>query len=314
MPGKIMVTPRSASAGGHPALQKLTDAGYELIFPSPGKVPTLDQQLSHIQGCVGYLAGVETIGPELLDQATDLRVISRNGTGADAIDIAYAESKSIQVLRAPAANAQGVAELALAFMFAAARHLPFAIASIAAGEWGRQQGIELNGKTLGLVGCGQIGQRVARVAISIGMDVIAFDAYPAEGFKPGENFRFTSFEDVISQSDFVSLHCPPAEQPVINASSIQQMKRGAILINTARASLVDEEQVILALDNGKIACYAADVFDPEPPGITPLTRHPHFMGTAHIGGFTAESVDRAMHAAADNLLQALESSHGDKFG
>lgn len=311
MPQRILVTPRSASAGGHPALEKLEAAGYELVFPAPGKVPSTEQQIAAISDCVGYLAGVEPIGKEVLDHAAKLKAISRNGTGADAIDITYAESLGIEVLRAPAANAQGVAELALALMFASARHIPFAVNSIAAGEWGRKQGVELNGKVLGLIGCGQIGQRVARVALSIGMDVLAYDAYPAENFSPGENFRFAEFDDVIASADFVSLHCPPAEHPIINTTTLAQMKHGAYLVNTARASLVDESAVLASLDSGQLSVYAADVFDPEPPGITPLTSHPSFMGTAHIGGFTQESVDRAMHAAVDNLLKALESSRDD---
>lgn len=306
-----MVTPRSASAGGHPALEKLEAAGYELAFPAPGKVPSTEQQIAAISDCVGYLAGVEPIGREVLDHAKELKAISRNGTGADAIDIPYAESLGIEVLRAPAANAQGVAELALALMFASARHLPFAVNSIAAGEWGRKQGVELNGKVLGLIGCGQIGQRVARVALSIGMDVLAYDAYPAENFAPGENFRFVELDDVLASAEFLSLHCPPAEQAIINSETLAHMREGTYLINTARASLVDEAAVLASLDSGQLSVYAADVFDPEPPGVTPLTSHPNFMGTAHIGGYTQESIDRAMHAAVDNLLKALQFSRDD---
>jgi D-3-phosphoglycerate dehydrogenase len=313
MANKIIVTPRSVSAGGHPALQKLVEAGYELVFPSPGRVPTLEEQIEALDGCVGYLAGVEAIGREVLEIAHDLRAISRNGTGADSIDITFANSRNIQVLRAPAANAQGVAELTLALMFASARHLPFAVNSIARGDWERRQGVELNGRTLGLVGCGQIGQRVARVALSIGMKVSAFDAFPDTSFSPGDLFEFKPFDEVVESADFLSLHCPPTTEPLINKNTIQKMKDGAFLVNTARSSLVAEDQIITALDSGKLLCYAADVYDFEPPGMTALTQHPKFIGTAHIGGFTAESVDRAMHSAVDNLLKALYSSHGEKY-
>lgn len=301
-----MVTPRSAV--GHPALERLTSAGYEVVFPAPGAVPTAEQQRSAISDCVGYLAGIEPVGREVLAVAPLLRAISRNGTGADAIDIAAASERGIQVLRAPAANAQGVAELAVALMLAAARNLPFAAASIAAGEWGRRQGIELSGRTLGLIGAGQIGRRVALVALAMGMRVRAFDAYPDASFTPDGDFAFAELAEVLDAGDVLSLHAPPAERPLIDTAALGRMPHGAILINTARASLVDGEAVLEALQSGALRAYAADVFDPEPPGRTPLTSHPAFIGTAHIGGFTQESVDRAMSAAVDQLIDALDST------
>lgn len=301
-----MVTPRSAV--GHPALERLTSAGYEVVFPAPGAVPTAEQQCAAVASCVGYLAGIEPVGRDVLARAPLLRVISRNGTGADAIDLAAAAERGIEVLRAPAANAQGVAELAVALMLAAARNLPFAAASIAAGEWGRRQGIELSGRTLGLIGAGQIGRRVALVALAIGMRVRAYDAYPDASFAPDGDFAFAELADVLEVADVLSLHAPPAERPLIDRAALARMPHGAILINTARASLVDTDAALEALESGALRAYAADVFDPEPPGRTPLTSHPAFIGTAHIGGFTQESVDRAMSAAVDQLIDALDST------
>ncbi|WP_448808507.1 NAD(P)-dependent oxidoreductase [Agromyces bauzanensis] len=303
--GRIMVTPRSAV--GHPAVERLADAGYDIVFPAPGAVPTPQQQRAALADCVGYLAGIEPITRETLAAAPKLRVISRNGTGADAIDLDAAAELGIAVLRAPAANAQGVAELAVGLMLAAARSLPFAASSIAAGEWGRRQGIELAGRTLGLVGAGQIGRRVARVAIALGMRVRAYDAYPDASFRPDGDFAFAGLGDVLDQAQVLSLHAPPAARPLIDRDALERMPRGAILVNTARASLVDDDAVLAALQSGALRAYAADVFDPEPPGRTPLTQHPAFIGTAHIGGFTEESVDRAMAAAVDHLIHGLDS-------
>ncbi|MFC5789082.1 oxidoreductase [Agromyces tardus] len=303
--GRIMVTPRSAV--GHPAVERLADAGYDVVFPAPGAVPTPQQQRAALADCVGYLAGIEPITRETLAAAPKLRVISRNGTGADAIDLDAAAELGIEVLRAPAANAQGVAELAVGLMLAAARSLPFAASSIAAGEWGRRQGIELAGRTLGLVGAGQIGRRVARVALALGMRVRAYDAYPDASFRPDGDFAFTGLDDVLDQAQVLSLHAPPAARPLIDRTALERMPRGAVLVNTARASLVDDDAVLAALQSGALRAYAADVFDPEPPGRTPLTQHPAFIGTAHIGGFTEESVDRAMAAAVDHLIHGLDS-------
>lgn len=304
--GTIMVTPRSAV--GHPALGRLAAAGYDVVFPAPGTVPSREQQHAAIAHSVGYLAGIEPIDRETLAAAPLLRAISRNGTGADGIDLAAADELGIRVLRAPAANAQGVAELAVALMLAAARSLPYATASIAAGEWGRRRGIELAGRTLGLVGAGQIGRRVALIALAVGMRVRAFDAYPDAGFAPIGDFAFAGLDDVLSAADVLSLHTPPAARPLIDVAALARMPRGAILVNTARASLVDEGAVLAALESGRLRAYAADVFDPEPPGRTALIAHPHFLGTAHIGGFTQESVDRAMDAAVDQLIDALDSN------
>lgn len=305
MAARIMVTPRSAV--GHPALDRLRAAGYDLVFPAPGAVPTPEQQRTSIAGCVGYLAGIEPITRETLAVASELRVISRNGTGADAIDLDAAAELGIEVLRAPAANAQGVAELTIGLMLAAARSLPAVAASIAAGEWGRRQGVELAGRTLGLVGAGQIGRRVARVALALGMRVRAFDAFPDSSYRPEGDFAFSDLPEVLSEAQVLSLHAPPAERPLIDGEALNRMPRGAILVNTARASLVDDAAVLAALDSGVLRAYAADVFDPEPPGLTPLTRHPAFIGTAHIGGYTEESVDRAMAAAVDHLINGLDS-------
>jgi D-3-phosphoglycerate dehydrogenase len=304
-PGRIVVTPRSAH--GHPAVERMRVAGYEVVFPSPGAVPAESQLRAALAGAVGYLAGVEPVPRSLLEAAPQLRVISRNGTGADSIDLEAAEDLGVRVLRAPAANAQGVAELTVALMLAAARSLPFATAAIRSGEWGRREGIELSGRRIGLIGAGQVGQRVARVALAIGMSVRAFDAYPDHSFEPGGDFAFAPLDEVLAGAQVLSLHAPPAGAPLVDEAALARLPDGAILVNTARASLVDDAAVLGALDSGRLRAYATDVFEHEPPGVTALTAHPAVLGTAHIGGYTRESVDRAMSAAVSNLLDGLDS-------
>ncbi|MCS5723663.1 phosphoglycerate dehydrogenase [Herbiconiux sp. CPCC 203407] len=305
MPSRIVVTPRSAH--GHPAIERLRSAGFEVVFPSPGAVPTPEELIASLADSAGYLAGVEPVPRSVLIAAPRLRVISRNGTGADSIDLAAAEELGVRVLRAPAANAQGVAELTVALMLAAARSIPFASAAIARGEWGRREGIELAGRRLGIIGAGQVGRRVARVALALGMSVRAFDAFPDPSFAPDGDFAFAELDDVLSGAQVLSLHAPPARQPVVDDRALALMPRGAILVNTARATLVDERAVLDALDTGRLRTYATDVYQVEPPGMTPLTTHPSVIGTAHLGGFTRESIDRAMTAAVENLLDALDS-------
>jgi len=304
---KILVTPRSVTRDGHPALEKLTEAGYELVFSTPGAFPGEDELLELLPGCVGYLAGVEEISSRVLDAAKGLQVISRNGTGVDSIDLGAADRNGIKVLRAVGANARGVAELAMGGIIAAVRSIPFSDAAMKDRKWTRRKGIELSDRTLGLIGCGMIGRLVAGFALAFDMDVIACDPYADMSYKPSKRFAFASIDDVLGGSDIISLHCPPQDGgALIDAASIEKMKDGVYIINTARASLIDDRAVLAGLESGKIAGVVVDAFDPEPPADWRLAGHSKVIGTPHIGGFTPESIDRAVSAAVDNLLQALK--------
>jgi phosphoglycerate dehydrogenase-like enzyme len=277
---------------------------------APGKQPGESELLALLPGCIGYLAGIEPITARVLDGAGNLRVISRNGTGVDNIDLAAAETRGIAVLRAEGANARGVAELAIGQMFALARSTGASDSSLKRGAWERQgQGIELEGKTLGLVGCGRVGRHVARMALGIGMTVLAFDPFPDGGFTPGQGFRFASIDEVLSEADFLSLHCPPANdgKPFLDGFAISRLKCGVFIINTARYDVFDAGAILAGLDSRQIAGIALDAFDTEPPTDRRLAEHPRVLATPHIGGFTRESIDRAMTMAVENLIAALRS-------
>jgi phosphoglycerate dehydrogenase-like enzyme len=319
---KVLVTPRSVTRGevgsttssplrgGHPALQRLRDAGYEVVFCTPGIQPGEDELMSLLPGCVGYLAGVEPIPARVLDSAKDLRAISRNGTGTDSIDLDAAARLGISVLRAEGANARGVAELTIGLVLGLARSIPFSDANLKRGSWERRKGIEVQGKTLGLIGCGRIGRLVAEMALAMGMTVVAFDPCADDSFRPGDRFRYGDLGAVLSESDVISLHCPAGAdgRPVIDAGAIQKMKRGVYLVNTARGGLLDGDAVLDALSRGRIAGVAVDAYVKEPPGDDPLVRHSRVIATPHTGAYTDESVDRAVEQAVDNLLVALLAS------
>jgi len=304
---KILVTPRSVTAAGHPSLDRLREAGHELVFCTAGKMPDEEELLRLLPGCAGYLAGVEPVTARALEAAGDLTVISRNGTGIDNIDLAAAERRGIAVCRALGANARGVAELVVGLLFGLARSVPFSDRQLKSGEWQRRRGIELSGRTLGLVGCGQIGRIVAELGLGLGMDVRAYDVKPDEAFAPSPRFRFASFDEVLGGADFLSLHCPtpPDGKPILAAPQFAKMKPGAYLINTARAGLVDAASLLDKLDDGHLAGAAVDVYEIEPPCRDPLVVHDRVIATPHIGAFTAESVDRAMQAAVSSLLEHL---------
>lgn len=305
--GRIAVTPRSLSTGGHPALGALTDAGYEVVFPAPGRQPTQEEQHAVLPSCVGYLAGVEPVSGELLRRCRDLRVISRNGAGVDNVDLAAAERLGIVVARAAGANAEGVAELALTLMLALVRGVPAADGALKRGEWRRRPGVEVVGRTLGVVGAGQIGRRVCELGLAVGMQVLAFDPYaPDDSLAAG--VRAVGLDELLGGSDIVSLHCPPGDRPLVDDAALQLMRPGAHLVNTARAALVDESAVLRALESGRLAGFATDVFATEPPETSSLFGRIDVVVTPHIGGYTTESVDRATVAAVENLLTVLRDS------
>jgi phosphoglycerate dehydrogenase-like enzyme len=308
--GKIVITPRSLSKGGHPLLDRITSAGHELCFPSPGVQPTEAQLEAVIADAVGYIAGVEKIGASLLAKAGRLVAISRNGTGVDNVDLAAAKERGILVLRAEGANARGVAELAFGHIIAAARGLSAADARLKAEEWTREKGFELEGKTLAIIGCGKIGRLVARFALAFDMEVLAYDLYPDASFGPSPAFSWSPLGKALAQADVISLHCPPTAdgKPLLDGASIASLKKGVVVVNTAREGLVDAAAMAAALDSGRVGAYAIDAFDKEPPEDWGIVKNPRAIASPHIGGFTEESIDRATDVAVNNLLVALKEA------
>jgi phosphoglycerate dehydrogenase-like enzyme len=310
---KVIVTPRSLSSGGHPLLDRIRDAGYELVFPSPGAQPSEAELGAAIADATGYLAGVEPIGSRVIEAASRLRVISRNGSGVDNIDLEAASKKGIVIRRAEGANARGVAELAFGLILDSARSISRVNSALKSELWVREKGFELEGRTLGLIGCGKVGRLVARLALAFEMRVLAHDPCPDTGFDPGPGFAWAPLPSVLSAADVLSLHCPSTKggKPILNAEAIATLKKGVVVVNTARQGLVDEAAMALALDFGFVRAYATDAFDKEPPEDFTLLKRPSVLATSHIGGFTDESVERATKMAIDNLLDSLHGGAGD---
>lgn len=304
---RVLVTPRSLTAAGHPALQRLEGSGFEVLFCTPGKLPDEAELASLLPGCVGWLAGVEPVSTKVIEAAADLRAISRNGVGTDNLPLNIIEQRGIKVCTADGANASGVAELAIGLMFSSLRHIHTANSGIKAGQWPRNQGAEIRGQTIGVIGCGAIGREVARLACALGCSVLGHDPMQPELGLPGGQFQWAGLEELLERANLISLHCPPPRDgsPLIGAEQLTRMANGSILINTARASLIDETAIVAALDSGRLTAYATDVFKEEPPKSLLLASHPKVIATSHIGGFTTQSVDRATEIAVANLLTAL---------
>lgn len=306
---RILITPRSLTRDPDPALQALVEDGHQLVFSRPGETPDETALLALLPGCVGWLAGVEPVSVRVLEAAPGLRAISRNGTGADNLPLEAATRLGIQVLRAGGANARGVAELATGLLLACLRHVPEQSAALKGGSWLRRPGLEIEGRTLGLVGGGAVGRLVARFALALDARVRVFDPYPDAGFAPAGDFAFVPLEQVLAEAELLSLHCPmPADgRALLDRTTIRRLRPGCHVVNTARAGLVEEDAMLAALESGQVRVYATDVFAVEPPPPSALLAHPHVIATPHVGGLTAESVRRATVAAVDNLRRALRT-------
>ncbi len=248
----------------------------------------------------------------VLDAATNLKIVVRGGVGLDNIDVQYAKSKGIAVRNTPKASSNSVAELALGYMLALARRIPQSTMSMTAGEWKKKQlkGSEIAGKTLGLIGYGNIGGLLGRKASALGMSVIFYDVITPPD--PGDA-KQVSLDDVLSQSDFISLHVPkiPATTNMLNAAAFAKMKDGVYIINCARGGIVDEDALYDALVSGKVAGAALDVFvdekvTPGNPKLFGLKDEDGFnkvLGSPHIGASTAEGQARVGAEVADIMIE-----------
>ncbi len=311
---RILITPRSLTSAPPPELDALTAAGHELVFSAAGAMPGEAELLELVPEVDGWLAGVEPISPAVIAAASKLRVISRNGSGADNIPMADTKARGISVERAMAANATGVAELAIGLALSACRHLPEVAAGVRIGAWPRPRGREIEGATVGIVGLGAIGRKVAGVMARMGAHVIGVD--PLQPDLGNDRIEYVGLPELARRAEIISLHCPmPAgNRPMFDSALIGQLQPSAVVINTARAGLVDEAAMREALDDSRVSVYATDVFSIEPPEPGGLASHPRVIATSHIGGLTSESVSRTTRIAVDNLLAHLGKGAGNAAG
>jgi D-3-phosphoglycerate dehydrogenase len=257
------------------------------------------------QRTTGVLLRTTEFRRQDIDLAPNLRVIARHGAGYDTVDVDAATARGITVTITGAANAGAVAEHVFALLFAVARHVVAADRAVRDGAWsvyrGELVGIELAGRTLGLLGCGRIGRRVADIAAALGMHVVVCD--PAVWNAPG--MRLTGMAELLRVSDVLSLHLPlnTSTQHIIDRKALAALPAGAILINTARGGLIDERALLEHLDSGHIAGAGLDVLATEPaPSDDPLVAHPRTVLSPHIGGQTAEAMRRVAMDAAHSIL------------
>jgi len=223
-----------------------------------------------------------------------LRLVIRAGVGVDNIDVKYAEEKGIAVRNTPRASSNAVAELALAHMLSVARYVSVAGHTMREGKWEKKayKGIELAGRTVGIVGYGRIGQALGKACQALGMQVLAYDIYQIPELEC-ETMRYVDMDTLLAESDIISLHVPSLPgQPLVNADTIARMKDGVIIVNTSRGTNVDEDALLAAIESGKVYGAGLDVFAEEPAKNAALYSHPRVSCTPHIGASTAEAQKR----------------------
>ena len=291
--------------------EKIGASGVELLREHGIEVDEGADHLDRIADYDGLLIRSATqVTAELLEKATSLKAIGRAGVGVDNVDVDAATKRGIIVANAPESNVVTAAEHTLALLLAMARNVPQAQASLKAGRWDRSKysGVELMDKVLGILGFGRIGQLVAERAKSFGMHVIAYDPFVgAERYSQLGVEKAASSDDVYAVADFLTLHLPktPATEGWLNAEAIAKCKDGVRILNVARGPLVVDEDLQAALDSGKVAGAALDVFRSEPVTEHPLFGYDQVIVTPHLGASTAEATDRAGYQAAEQIVAAL---------
>ena len=283
------------------AIEKMRAAGLTVdtnFEITPEELPSV---LPNYEGCV--VRSRTKIRQPLIDVCPNLKVIVRGGVGLDTIDAEYARSKGITVMNTPKASSASVAELAIGYMFMLARNLYKASETMKAEKWEKKafEGDEIGGKTLGLIGLGNIGKEVAKRAKALGMTVLAYDPF----VKEAEGIKLASFDDVLAKSDYITLHLPKTKESadMIGKAQFEKMKNGVRIINCARGGIINEQALQEALASGKVAGAALDVYAEEPPTDWKLARMENVICSPHIGAATKEAQGRVGAEVAEKLIE-----------
>tara|TARA_B100000963_G_scaffold315528_1_gene294745 strand:- start:2807 stop:3757 length:951 start_codon:yes stop_codon:yes gene_type:complete len=303
-------------------IDNLTENGFEIITTNVAQ----EQLINYINEnkIVGLLVRSSTTARrDLIDSCPSLKLIGRGGVGMDNIDVEYAKSKGIHVINTPAASSASVAELVFAhlyggvrFLFDSNRNMPLEGESNFKGlKKAYAKGVELRGKTLGIIGFGRIGQEVAKIALGIGMKVMASDKFMDNAtvkinFSTSQSIevkiKVHPFDKVIASSDFISLHIPAQQKYVIDSNVISKMKKGAGIINAARGGIIDEVALVKALDEGHLSFAGLDTFENEPKPEVKLLMHEKISLTPHIGAATLEAQNRIGEELAIQISKLLK--------
>ncbi|QIK56916.1 phosphoglycerate dehydrogenase [Erysipelothrix sp. HDW6A] len=280
-------------------IRVLEELGCDVTLNSKGRPYTEEELIEVSNGVDVLIVGNDYITKKVIESNKSLKMICMHGIGLDKIDLKAAEENNVIVTNAPFTNHLEVAELVIGYIVTMYRNLYLDINNMKHQTWKKSMGTSINEKTIGIVGMGSIGKALASMALGLNMKVIAYDLYPSQI----ENVNFVDLNKLISESDVISLHVPYVKgtKPIIGSEEVEMMKDSALLVNTARAQLVDEQSVIEALNTGKIGGYARDVYPVEPPEFDLSFQKNQIISTPHIGGATYEANLRMGMTVANNI-------------
>ena len=295
----------------------LDERGQSILRASATVTDRNDISAADLLGCIAEFDGLIVRGrtkvtASVIEAASRLKVIGRAGVGVDNIDLEAAAKRGIAVVNTPISTTVAVAELAFGLMLSLARDISRADSAMKQGKWIKKEleGMELSGKTLGIIGIGRIGTQVGKFASAFGMKVIAHNPQVVDAQIRARGAEPVSLADLYAGSDYITLHLPYTEQTrgMVGGTAFSQMKDGVRIVSTARGGIIDEAALLAALNSGKVAGAALDVFAQEPHGLTELISHPRMIGTPHIGAQTAEAQSRASVDIAEEMLSALQGT------
>jgi len=306
---KVLIAATSFSEVTEEPEQRLKDAGHEVIHNPYGRPMTAEELGPLLEGIDGCAAGVDDFSAPALVQADRLKVVAKHGAGVDNIDVGECTRRGIVVANVPGANAEAVADMSFALMLAVARHIPLGDRTTKAGEWINAYGVDVHGATLGLLGIGRIGKAAARRGKGFDMRVLAYDPYFDKEFAAEHGVeRAESIEHVMKEADFVSVHMPLNDetQGIIDAEKIALMKPTAILVNTARGAIIDEEALADALEEGRIFGAGLDVYATEPPTKSRLLRCERAVTMPHNSSNTTGALLAMGNGVTDGILAVFK--------
>lgn len=290
-------------------LEYLKNHHCEIELIPQGKKISEEELVQKVGDLDAMIVGVEKITEKVIEAAQKVKIISKHGAGVENIDVKAASNKGIVVTSAPGANSDAVDDLTMGLFLAVARKIHLADRSIREGTWLRVVGVQVNDKVLGIIGLGHIGKKVAKRALGFDMKVLAYDLIKDEEFARKQGIVYTSLDEVLSQSDFISLHIPftSSTRRLIGERELGLMKKEAILVNISRGDIVDEEALYRALKEGRIRGAALDVFAQEPVAMTnPLLTLDNVIATPHMGGYTSEALRETGMICVRDIVSMLE--------
>ncbi len=308
MPIKVLITPRTFETRGKIYIERLEMEGYEVILNPYRRVLREDELIKLIRDVDGIIVGIDPLTSKVLENTERLKVISKYGVGVDNIDLETTKKLGIIVTNTPFANTNAVAELTIGLIFSILRGISLSDRKSREGSWERFIGYELYGKTLGVIGTGNIGKRVVKLLKGFDLRIICYDLFPDYSWAEREGVLYVPLEELLKNSDIITLHIPLTKDTyhLISEREINMMKDSTIIINTSRGGIIDETALYKALKGKRILGAGLDVLEEEPPKNSPLFDLENVVITSHTGAHTEEAIKKMAEISVENLILVLK--------